>query len=778
MNTKPVERLEIPSIMLTDGPHGLRKQKGEADHIGLNESVKATCFPSAAATACSWDRELMGEIGQALAEECLHENVAVILGPGANIKRSPLCGRNFEYISEDPYLTGEIAASLITGVQSKGIGTSLKHYALNNQETRRMSIDAVVDERAQREIYLAGFESAVKKAQPWTVMCSYNREGGTYLSENKRLLSDILKSEWGHEGLVMTDWGAINDRVEGVKAGLELEMPSSNGKNDEKIIKAVKEGTLKAEDLDRPVKRLIELALKGKASEKKDFKYNIEKHRKLARKAAQDSSVLLKNEGILPLAKDKKIAVIGEFAKKPRYQGAGSSKINPHKVDNALEEFEEKGVNYEYARGYDVCSQEPKPELIAEAKRVAENADIAVIFAGLTDDFESEGFDRKHMSLPQSHNELIKEVAKTNGNIVIVLQNGAPVEMPWINEAKGILECYLGGEAGSSAAVDLLFGDANPSGKLAETFPIKLADTPCYNYFPGNQLTVEHRESIYVGYRYYDKVKKEALFPFGHGLSYTQFEYSGLNVKKLGELDFEAEVKVKNIGDRAGAEIVQLYIRNNDSPIFKAEKELKAFEKVFLQPSEEKLIVFNLDKRSFAYYNTQISNWHADDGIYAILIGSSSKDIRLEKDINIETDDDVTVPDLIKTLPAYYFLNKGTLEIDDGQFTALLGRKIPKAKRNKKNPYDASVLLSDIQDKLIGKLLNWLLSISIKKQFSSDNEEDKAHLDFMEAIIKELPIKSIGMMAGEALPKYFTDGYIDMLNGKFFRGLATLFKKK
>lgn len=774
---KAVERLGLNKIMVTDGPHGLRKQAGDSDHVGLNQSVPATCFPTASATASSWNVNLMNEMGIALGEECLQENVSVILGPGANIKRSPLCGRNFEYISEDPYHTGNMAAALINGVQSKGIGTSLKHYVMNNQEERRMTIDSVVDERTQREIYLPGFEIAVKKAQPWTVMCSYNRVDGTFLSDHHRLLTDVLKEEWGHTGLVVTDWGAMNDRVEGIKAGLELEMPTSHGINDEKIVNAVNDGTLSVEALDKAVERLIELILKSQDALTNDYKYDVEAHHNLARKIAGESAVLLKNDGILPLTSSKKLAIVGEFAKKPRYQGAGSSIINPHKIDNVCDILDEKNINYTYSQGYSIKSARPNDVLIKEAVENSKEAEIVVIFAGLTDDYESEGFDRKHMSLPESHNKLISEITKVNSNIVIVLQNGSPVELPWIDNVNAILEAYLSGQAGAGATVDILFGAINPSGKLAETFPISLKDNSSYNYFPGDTLTVEYRESIYVGYRYYDTAKKDVLFPFGYGLSYTDFEYTNLEIRKKDDFNYDIKVSIRNIGSVSGSEIVQVYIKNNDSKIFKAEKELASFDKVYLEAGEEKIVTLNLDKRSFAYYNVNISDWHVDSGDYGVLIGASSRDIRLSENVSITVNDGVEVPDYTSTLPSYYNLKNEIFKMDDNQFRILLGRDLPKKNRVKGEPFDPTSSLLDVQEKFLGRMLRNMIINNIKKTFASGEDQVEGNIAMMEAIVSEMPLRSLGMMGGDKLPKYFVDAMVLMLNGKFFKGLKMLRKK-
>jgi len=643
-HTKGIERLGVPALMVTDGPHGLRKQKESADHLGLHNSVPATCFPSAAGLASSWNRELIGKVGEALGAECQAENVAVLLGPGTNIKRSPLNGRNFEYFSEDPYLSAEMAGNHIRGVQSQGVGTSLKHFAANNQEHRRMSTDAVIDERTLREIYLASFEGAVKNSQPWSVMCSYNRVNGEYASENEYLLTKILRDEWGFEGFVVSDWGAVNERVKALQAGLELEMPSSGGIGDNKIIEAVRSGELPEATLDLAVERMLNFVFKTVENRKENASFNTEEHHRLAREVARESMVLLKNEdGILPLKRNGKIAVLGEFAKKPRYQGGGSSHVNPTKLDDAFAEMKAiAGDNAEllYAQGYELGRDDVNVALLQEARETAAKADTAVLFLGLPDNYESEGYDRSHLSLPESHTALIAAVAEVQSNIVVVLSNGSPVEMPWIHQTKGILEGYLGGQAFGGAVADLLFGVVSPSGKLAETFPVKLSDNPSFLNFPGEGDKVEYREGIFVGYRYYDKKEIEPLFPFGFGLSYTQFEYSGLNVSSSSIKDtdtLQVSVTVKNTGTCAGKEIVQLYVSDVESSVIRPLQELKGFQKVELQPGEEKEVTFELDKRSFAYYNVSIADWHVESGSFKIGIGSSSRDIRLSASVEVES---------------------------------------------------------------------------------------------------------------------------------------------
>ncbi|MEK4044305.1 glycoside hydrolase family 3 C-terminal domain-containing protein [Paenibacillus sp. FSL H8-0048] len=643
-NTKSIERLGIPSVMVTDGPHGLRKQQGDADHLGLNNSVPATCFPSAAGLASSWDRDLIFRVGEALGTECQVENVAVLLGPGNNIKRSPLNGRNFEYFSEDPFLASEMAANHVKGVQSQGVGTSLKHYAANNQEHRRMSVDAVIDERTLREIYLASFEGTVKQSQPWSVMCSYNQVNGEYASESYELLTKVLREDWGFEGFVVSDWGAVNERVKALAAGLELEMPSSAGIGDAKIVAAVNSGELAMETLDLAVERMLAFIFKSVENRNPQAVFDADKHHQLAREVARESMVLLRNEGgILPLAKSGQIAVIGEFAKQPRYQGGGSSHVNPSRMDDAFVELQAvagDAASFLYAQGYELESDDINADLLREACDTAAKADAAVLFLGLPDRYESEGYDRSHLLLPASHKALIEAVAEVQSEIIVVLSNGAPVEMPWLHRAKAVLEGYLGGQAFGGAVADLLFGEVSPSGKLAETFPMKLSDNPSFLNFPGEGDTVEYKEGLFVGYRYYDKKEIEPLFPFGFGLSYTQFEYSGLllDQTRIQDTDtVQVSVTVKNTGSIAGKEVVQLYVSDVESSVIRPLQELKGFAKIELQPGEEGVVTFTLDKRSFAYYNVKLADWHVESGMFKISVGASSRDIRLSTELAVES---------------------------------------------------------------------------------------------------------------------------------------------
>ncbi|MEF2890527.1 MAG: glycoside hydrolase family 3 C-terminal domain-containing protein [Turicibacter sanguinis] len=633
---KSVERLGIPKVMVSDGPHGLRKQKDGASDV--NDSIKAVCFPAGCATACSFDRDLLYNLGILLGEECQAENVSILLGPAVNIKRSPLCGRNFEYFSEDPYLSSEMACNYIQGVQSQGVGTSLKHFAANNQESRRMTASAQIDERTLREIYLASFENAVKVGKPWAVMCSYNRINEVFASENKKLLTDILRHEWEFDGYVMSDWGAVNNRVEGLKAGLDLEMPGSHGTNDKLIIEAINKGILDETTLDEAVERIVTKIFEF-VDNRQDAIFNRDVHHEAARKIATQSAVLLKNDGVLPLNKEAKIAFIGAFAKSPRFQGGGSSHINTYKVSSALEAVSNV-TSVSYAQGYELDVDQINEELVQEAIQVAKSSEVAVIFAGLPDFFESEGYDRTHMQLPNCQNELIKEVVKVQPNTVVVLHNGSPVEMPWIHDVKGVLEMYLAGQAVGLATIDLLFGRVNPSGKLAETFPLKLSDNPSYlNYQVVDDL-IHYREGIFVGYRYYDKKEMNVLFPFGYGLSYTTFEYHDLVLSRKEMLDTDelvVSLKITNTGAVAGKEVVQLYVSDLTHLTIRPIKELKDFVKVELQAGETKEVQMTLDKRTFAWYNETISDWYVGTGEYEILIGKSSREIVLKDVIKVQS---------------------------------------------------------------------------------------------------------------------------------------------
>ncbi len=669
-HTKAVERLDIPEVMMCDGPHGLRKQVGEGDHLGINASIETNCYPTASALASSFDREVLHTLGEELGKECQAENVGMLLGPGLNMKRSPLCGRNFEYFSEDPYLAGELGAVYIESLQGEGISACVKHFAANNQETRRMSGSSQMDERTLHEIYLPAFEAAVKKGKTRSVMCAYNAINGTFAAENKELLTDILRKNWGFEGFVVTDWGAVKDRVKGLKAGLDLEMPGGPGTQDAKIVAAVKSGELPEEVLDEAVRNMLTFVRDYQKLRRENVTVDREEHKRLAGTLAEQCAVLMKNEEeLLPLSKEENILYVGEFAEHPRYQGAGSSHINvPHPV-SALEAAEKSGRKAAYARGFDIHEQESEEELIREAVEKAAKADKVVIFAGLTDVYESEGGDRESLAMPENQNRLINEIAKVQSNIILVLHGGSPVEMPWISKVKAILCMYLGGENVGTAADHLLYGDVSPSGKLAETWPLRLEDTPSYLNFPGENGVVTYAEGIYMGYRYYDKKNLDVLFPFGHGLSYSRFAYSDLQVDKQQMQDTETLVvsaKIKNTGKMKAKEVLELYVKNGKSDVRRPVRELRDFQKVELAPGEEKVVTFRLDGRAFAYYETKIHDWFVPTGDYDIEIGASSRDLRLHTTVHVTGTREIpmtytrisTVADLMKTEKGRGFMEK------------------------------------------------------------------------------------------------------------------------
>ena len=696
--SKGIERLGVPEIVMSDGPHGLRFSKLDPKKLGLNDSEVSTCFPTGATIANTWNKELVYKLGKALGLEARSKGINIILGPAINIKRSPLCGRNFEYFSEDPYLTGILGSMYVNGVQSENVGVCVKHFACNNQENRRMTVNVVVDERTLREIYLKAFQMIVKNSKPWSIMSAYVRLNGVYCTENKYLLDDILRKEWGFNGIVISDWGAENDRVSGIKAGQELEMPAGSGDGVNEIINAVKSGEIKESELDKIVDRILTIALRGKNNKIKQ--YNQEKHHKLAEEIAEDAIVLLKNENnILPISKNKKIALIGDMAEKPRYQGAGSSRINAYKIENIIENFKINGLNFEFAKGYERIEDGRKDKhLIKEAVEIAKNSDYAIIFAGLTENYESEGLDRVSLNIPENQNKLINEVCRVNKNVIIVLQNGSPIQMPWINKVKAVVTGYLGGEASGLSMYNCLVGNINPSGKLAESYPMKLEDTPCYKNFPGSEVSCEYKESIYVGYRYYDKIKKEVLFPFGFGLSYTEFKYSKLKIEQIKNT-LKVSFKIKNIGKVKGKEIAQVYVSQKEPIIFKPEKELKGFEKIELEPGEEQEVVIKLDRSSFEYYNVKEKKWSVENGKYYILIGKSSRNIVLKEEIKIKSGD----INIDKKYGNSY--ETGNIKnVTDKEVEELLGYKIPdrKFKLEEASEYNT---IEQLKHTKVGKLI-------------------------------------------------------------------------
>lgn len=630
-DTKPVERLGIPSVMVSDGPHGLRKMNKDGT------TLSTVCFPAACATASSFDTDLIEEMGSALGQQCRANNVSILLGPAMNIKRSPLCGRNFEYYSEDPYLSGKIASAEIKGIQKWNVGTSVKHFAANNQEYFRMSVSSQLDERTFREIYLSGFEIAVKESQPKTMMCSYNKINGTYSAENKKLLTDILRDEWGFKGYVMTDWGAVADRAKGIEAGLDLEMPASGGVNDAKIVEAVKAGRLDEKLVDKAVENMLKVLFDYVDNPHDDAVFDNERDHKKAVQIESECAVLLENNGILPLKKDAKVLYVGEYAKSPRYQGGGSSHINSCKVTSAFDTATEKGRSVSYAKGFpgdrDLYDESEARAAVEKAK----SADVVVVFAGLPDIIESEGFDRKNMNLPECQNRLIEEILKVNKNVVVVLHNGAPVLLPWRKDVGAVLEMYLGGQGVGEASDMLLYGDANPCGHLPETFPLRDEDTPCYLTYGGDGITTEYSEGVFVGYRYYEKKNMDVAYAFGHGLSYTTFEITGMKLssaelKEDGKIT--AAVDVKNTGKVAGKEVVQFYVADRTKTYGRPIKELKGFKKIYLEPGETKSVSVELDSRSLSYYETKINGWYAKSGEYEILAGNSSDNIQTSAKLN------------------------------------------------------------------------------------------------------------------------------------------------
>lgn len=759
---KSIERLGLPEIMVCDGPHGLRKQNAENKKVGIGNSYPATCFPTAVTTACSWDRDLIYKMGQALAEECLQHGVSVLLGPGVNMKRSPLCGRNFEYFSEDPELAGEMGAAFIAGVQSKGIGTSLKHFAGNSQEMKRMTSNSIIDERALREIYLRAFEKAVKKSQPWTVMNAYNLLNGTYCSENDWLQNKVLRDEWGFKGAVVSDWGAVNDRVAGLNAGNDLEMPSSGGVNDAKIVEAVKCGVIDETTLDERVDKLIDIILKGAANKKPGYKFDVRAHNLLSRQIAEQSMVLLKNDGnILPLKRveGEYVAVIGAFADNPRYQGAGSSIINPTMIDSGRRAFNNSPISVKFADGYDRSGKRKNEDAyITEACNLAKNASKAVVFIGLTDDYESEGFDRSAMKLPDGHNRLVEAVSRVNDNVIVVLEGGSPVEMPWADDVKAILNAYLGGQSVAPAIVDVLTGKANPCGKLAETYPVCLKDTPTSFRYPDSKEDVQYRESIFIGYRYYDKVERNVRFPFGFGLSYTSFEYSDIKLKKKNLTKGEgAKVTftIKNTGDVAGSEIAQVYVAKPESKIFRAPKELKGFVKIHLDPGEEKKVSVELDDRAFAFWNTATEDWCVESGEYKILVGASSRDIRLEAAAKMKSEDDETIVDLRESAGVYFDGDPARAREDD--FKVIYGGEFKLAPEITSDSLNNSIERS--KDKGLAKFIYNTVDLAMKPKGGVGSS-------MITNTIMQTPIRNYVSMSNGLFTEDMADGLLKVFEGK------------
>lgn len=763
--SREIKRLGIPSIFCSDGPHGIRKQAGEGDHLGLNPSLPATCFPTAATIANSWDPELGEEVGRALGEEASVQEVNVLLGPGLNIKRSPLCGRNFEYFSEDPYLAGKMAASYVRGIQSQGVYACPKHFAVNSQELRRMAMNAVLDERTLREIYLTGFEIAVKEGGAKAIMTSYNQVNGTYANENKHLLKDILRGEWGYDGIVITDWGGSNDHVQGVAAGSNLEMPTPGLDSAREILEAVESGRLSMEALDECVDTFLDavLTLTGDKKEKKtDF--DKEAHHRLARKAAAQSIVMLKNDvdpvPILPLKEGTRVALIGDFAKTPRYQGAGSSMVNPTRVETMAEKISEYPLTcLGCAEGYRRTG-EADEELKKTALDLAASADVVIYCFGLDEISESEGLDRTHMRIPQNQIELLEALVKVNPNIVGVLSAGSAIEMPWHYCCRAILHGYLGGQAGAGAMLDVLTGKENPSGRLSETYPIRYEDTPAFRNFPSTERNSEYRESIFVGYRYYDTSKIRVQYPFGYGLSYTEFTYSDLKVTDQG-----AEFVIANTGSMDGAEVAQLYVGAPNKRIFRPDKELKGFQKVFLKAGEQKKVTIPFDDKTFRYWNTKTNSWEIEAGEYTVYIGANVADIRLEEKVLVEGTTEEFPYDPEEMLLYFSGLVQ---DVPDDQFEKLLGTPIPSGKWSGELGVNDAFCQMYYAKSAIARFIYKKLTQMKKKS------EDAGKPDLNILFIYNMPFRAVAKMTGGAVSMEMVYGIVDAVNGHLFRGLRKI----
>ncbi|HJA20879.1 MAG TPA: glycoside hydrolase family 3 C-terminal domain-containing protein [Candidatus Mediterraneibacter ornithocaccae] len=757
-----LDRHHIPSLFCSDGPHGIRKQAGEGDHLGLNPSLPATCFPTAATVANSWDPSLGEEIGEALGEEAQAQDVHIILGPGLNIKRSPLCGRNFEYFSEDPYLAGKMAAGYIRGIQSKGKYACPKHFAVNSQELRRMAMNAVVDERTLREIYLTGFEIAIKEGGAKALMTSYNQVNGTYANENTHLLKDILRGEWGYDGIVITDWGGSNDHIKGVAAGSDLEMPTPGMDSARQIVKAVKEGKLSEEAVDACVDRLLEAAqalVKGQEEGEKRKDFDKKAHHELARKAAAKSAVLLKNqEDILPLKPGTHVALIGDFAFDPRYQGAGSSMVNSTRMDKISDMIGEYDLTVTgMAKGY-VRTGEPDAVLEKEAVNLARSADVVLYCFGLDELSESEGVDRTHMRIPQNQITLLEAITRVNPNVVGILCAGSAIEMPWINSMKALLHGYLCGQAGAGALLDIIVGKVNPSGRLNETYPLRYEDTPAFKYFPSEQRNSEYREAVYVGYRYYDTAKVRVQFPFGFGLSYTEFEYSDLQVDEMG-----AEFILTNTGKVDGAETAQLYIGKKDAKVFRPEKELKGFQKVFLKAGESRKVRIPFDDKTYRYWNRKTGHWEVEGGTYTIMIGASCLDIRLGVEVEMEGTTEL-YPYHTNRMPSYY---SGLISnVEDAEFQELLDMPIPDGKWGGELTMNDAICQMYYAKSPVARFIYKKLTQMKKKS------EDAGKPDLNILFIYNMPFRAIAKMTGGMVSMEMVEGIMAMVNGHLFRGLG------
>ena len=764
--TVDFENYGIPSMTMSDGPHGLRRQAGAGDHLGLNASLPATCFPTAASVANSWDEKLGEEIGAALAEEAVTMGVNVVLGPGLNIKRSPLCGRNFEYFSEDPYHAGKMAAAYVRGIQSKGIAACPKHFAANSQELRRMANDSVVDERTFREIYTTGFEIAVKEGMAKTIMSAYNEINGVYANENSHLLQEILVDEWGFDGCVISDWGGSNDHALGVQNGSHLEMPGTGRSGMRDIVRAVQDKTLKEEILNQRLDELLSVifATHNATEKARGTTFDVEAHHELARKAAEESIVLLKNQDhILPLKPGTKVTVIGDFAKTPRYQGAGSSLVNPTKKPEAvLEVLESSGLTViAYEQGY-VRNRPAKMKLLRKAKEAAKDADVVLFFGGLDEISESEGLDRKHMMLPDAQGMLIDEISTVNENIVVVLSAGSAIEMPFQQYVKGIVHGYLGGQAGASAMVNVLTGKVNPSGRLNETYSIHYEDTPCYHYYPGKERSSEYREALYVGYRYYTTIDKQVRYPFGYGLSYTTFRYCNLKLSEQG-----ATFRIENTGNVTGAEVAQLYVGKKSDTLFRPVRELKGFKRVIIEPGEEKEVTIPFDDKTFRFYDTRTDTWEIESGEYQIMIGSDAETMQLQASMQVAGT--VAEGPYRKDEMPEYFSGK-VKAVGDEAFEKLYGRPVPDGSWSGEIGINDAVCQLYYGKGIFGKLFYGILRLMLKISDWRGKPNLNALFNY------NMPIRGYAKMTGGFVTMEMARALTEMANGHRIKGTAHLIR--
>ncbi|MDU4861751.1 MAG: glycoside hydrolase family 3 C-terminal domain-containing protein [Terrisporobacter othiniensis] len=768
-----IDKMNIPSIMLCDGPHGLRKEESERFMFMSPKVIKSTCFPTATALASTFDEELINRMGKALGEECRRKDVAVLLSPGINIKRLPICGRNFEYFSEDPYLSGKMSAALIRGIQSKGVAACLKHFAANSQEKYRMTINSIIDERALREIYLKGFEIAIKGANPWCVMMAYNRLNGQYCCENKYLMQDILRNEWNYDGCIISDWGGVNDIISSINNGLNLEMPGYKDDYYKILQKAVETNKLDEKILNQSVTKVIELILRYKEGKKIPYKCNFKDHIDLAEKIAESSAVLLKNDdNILPGNNSQKVGIIGRLAKEPVYQGLGSSHVNANTIDNAYDVFVHNNCNINYADGYSLENDEIDELLLKKAIEVAKNKDIVYLFIGLPKYYEAEGYDRKNLKLPKSHDNLVYEISRVNKNLVVILQGGSVVEMPWSHIPKGILLTHLSGCRGGNATVNLLLGNQNPSGKLSETYANTFEDYPSVQFYPGDNNYVEYRESIFIGYRYFDSADINVKYPFGFGLSYTTFEYSNMKIKYNNYNNMEISVTVTNVGDLEGKEVAQLYVSCLYSKLFRAKQELKGFKKINLKPKESKEVTFILDEGCFTYYNIQSHQYEVEEGQYGISIGSSSRDIKFSTVVN-KRGNTVKTIDYKAKYQSYYELYKKKLSTTELEFENIYNKELPIINKQI-YPFTINSTINDIKSIYGGDLI----ISAINKKANKFVSGDKAMEITVKESLNDQPFRLIAMVTRGAINRKSIQGFVDLLNKHYIKGFLQILRNR